>query len=40
MKNYINRKCFGLMAWLGCLFLASPLLAQDFPAHEVNMIVN
>ena len=40
MKNIISRKWFGFAALLGCAVLTSPVVAQSFPAHEVNMIVN
>jgi tripartite-type tricarboxylate transporter receptor subunit TctC len=40
MKNYIKRKWLSGVAWIGCLILASSSVAQEFPAHEVNVIVN
>ena len=40
MKNIISRKWFGFAVLLGCSVLTSPVIAQSFPAHEVNMIVN
>ena len=40
MKNFISRKWFGFAALLGSAVLTSSVVAQSFPAHEVNMIVN
>ena len=40
MKNIMSRKWFGFAALLGCSVLTSSVVAQSFPAHEVNMIVN
>lgn len=37
MKNIISRKWFGFVVLSGCSVLTSSVVAQSFPAHEVNI---